>query len=144
MVGYVIITGCFRLLHAGHIDLITSALEYASRFNATPLALINSDEYLKEQKGKIIQPLYLRHYMFTRLGFHVIKSDNHIAVFERLKSERKTFLYVNADFKADCEEVKWCVKNSYPVILIRPEYQIHLNSLLDDICATGGKVEGGI
>ena len=132
MVKYVVITGCFRLLHAGHIDLIMSALQYSARFNATPIALINSDEYLEEHKGKVIQPFYLRHHMFTKLGFHVIKSDNHINVFERLKSEEKRFLYVNADFKSDCKEVEWCIKNGYPIILIRPEHEIHLNSLIND------------
>ena len=44
-----VVNGCFDLIHAGHINLIHLALEYAQ--GGKVLILINSDESIRRMKG---------------------------------------------------------------------------------------------
>lgn len=51
----VLVSGCFNILHAGHVDL----LEFASRYGEVTVG-INGEEYMKKKYGEYAMPLLSR------------------------------------------------------------------------------------
>lgn len=60
----VLVSGCFNVLHAGHVEL----LEYASKFGKVTVAL-NADKYVREKYGDKAVPLVNRAYCLKHNSF---------------------------------------------------------------------------
>lgn len=60
----VLCTGCFNILHAGHLRL----LEFASRYGLVTVG-INSDKYLQNKYGELAVPLSDRSYVLRNNVF---------------------------------------------------------------------------
>lgn len=56
--GRVLVSGCFNVLHAGHVEL----LEYANRYGKVTVGL-NADPYLIKKYGEYAVPLVSRTYV---------------------------------------------------------------------------------
>lgn len=129
---YVIVTGCFEFLHAGHIKILMQAKKIKELSNDKDIkliALINSQKYLKKYKGRCLVPFELRVKALELLGFTVKKSDNHIKIFQKIQ-KYGTIIYVNAESKKYSDEVEWCLENKHAVILVKDE-DIHCTEILE-------------
>lgn len=128
----VVVTGCFDILHCGHLKLLMTAKELSQQLGVHLYALVNSDRYLERHKKRCAVPFKYRKLALKILGFTVMRSDDHIKTLNRLRCSNSPIYYVNMESKKNCDEVHWFQERSFPVIFVE-EIPFHTSNIVNNL-----------